>query len=69
MDTAELVTVELVTSLNPLTRIRATLWVAHGPDGHHWLLARTTQRDAMQDGLAYFLATRSLDASGRWVIA
>lgn len=46
-----------------------TLYVADGPDGHTWLLKRTTEADALRDGLAYFMATRKLDASGRWVTA
>lgn len=46
-----------------------TLYVAHGPDGHTWLLKRGTEAAAHRDGLAYFLATRELDAAGRWVLS
>ena len=45
------------------------MYVADGPDGHTWLLKRTTEEAALRDGLAYFLATRELDANGRWVIS
>lgn len=45
----------------------AGMFVTHGPDGHAWLLKRTTEETALRDGLAYFLATRDLDVAGRWV--
>jgi len=47
---------------------RIPMYVADGPDGHVWLLKRTTEDAALRDGLAYFLATRELDGSGRWVL-
>lgn len=42
-------------------------YVAHGPDGHRWLLWRTTEAAALADGRAYFLATRVHDGT-KWVI-
>ena len=45
----------------------AGMFVAHGPDGHAWLLKRMTEDAAIRDGLAYFLATRAL-VGGRWVV-
>lgn len=44
-----------------------TMYVAHGPDGHEWMLKRMTESAAAADGLAYFLATRKL-IDGRWVL-
>lgn len=49
-------------------RPRETIFVAHGPDGHGWLLKRLTPEAAARDGLAYFLATRVL-RDGHWVLA
>ena len=44
------------------------MYVAHGPDGHVWLIKRTTREAALRDGEAYFLATRIKGEDGRWVL-
>jgi hypothetical protein len=62
METQTLITVQQVDSP------RETIFVAHGPDGHSWLLKRLTRVAAEKDGLAYFLATRVL-RDGRWVLS
>lgn len=49
-------------------RNRAPMYVVDGPDGHGALLMRTTEDAALGDGLAYFLATRTLGVDGRWTI-
>lgn len=47
---------------------RITVWFAHGPDGHTYLLKRLTEEAALRDGLTYFLETRTFDTTiGRWV--
>lgn len=60
------VTVEPIVVRDPLTGSRTPMFVCHGPDGHKWLLKRLSAEAAMADGLAYFMATRTIDASGRW---
>lgn len=52
-----------------VTTREGVMFVAHGPDGHMWLLKRFTREAAANDGLAYFLSTRALGADGRWVVA
>jgi len=44
-------------------------YVAHGPDGHRWLLKRGTAEAAKAAGLAYFLSHYCRDDRGRWVVA
>lgn len=67
--TAPMITVQRVESGGPGTlRPRETLFVAHGQDGHVWMLARLSPEAAARDGLAYFLATRTL-CDGRWVLS
>lgn len=63
------ITAEQIEVTNPITRERTTMYVAHGPDGHTWLLKRLTEEAALRDGIAYFLKTRELDAIGRWVLS
>lgn len=62
-------TAELIDVVDPFTRARTPMWVAHGPDGHTWQLKRFTKEAALRDGLAYFRETCELDASGRWVLS
>jgi hypothetical protein len=65
----ELITVEQIEDGGPGTlRPRMTMFVAHGADGHTWLLKRTTAEAAARDGLAYFLKTR-VQHEGRWYIS
>lgn len=66
---APAMTIEPIEVVDPLTRARTPMFVAHGPDGHVWLLKRLTREAALRDGLAYFLETCELDASGRWVLS
>lgn len=61
------ITAEMVEVFDWLSASRITLYFAHGPDGHTHLVKRLTREAALRDGLAYFLETRQLDASGRWV--
>lgn len=63
------ITVEPIEVVDAFTRARTPMYVAHGPDGHTWMLKRFTKEAALHDGLAYFLETRELDASGRWVLS
>jgi hypothetical protein len=60
--------VEPIVVRDPLTGSRTPMFVCHGPDGHEWLLKRLSAEAAMADGVAYFMATRTIDASGRWVL-
>ena len=69
MTTQPEITVEPIEVTNPITRERTPMYVAHGPDGHTWMLKRLTKESALRDGLAYFLETRELDAGGRWVLS
>lgn len=62
-----MITIQMIDE-RPTFGQRATMYVAHGPDGHTWLLKRTTSDAALRDGLAYFLATRTL-VSGKWVLS
>lgn len=61
------ITAEMVEVFDWISASRITLYFAHGPDGHTHLVKRLTREAALRDGLAYFLETRELDASGRWV--
>lgn len=45
------------------------MFIAHGPDGHRWLIKRLTREAAAADGLAYFLAGYCRDDRGRWCVA
>lgn len=64
-----LINVEQIEVGGPGTlRPRETVFVAHGPDGHTWLLTRTTAAAAARDGHTYFMSTRVLH-KGRWYIA
>ena len=62
------ITVEPILVVDPLTRDRMPMYVAHGLDGHRWLLKRLTEEAALRDGLAYFLSYYELDACGRWAL-
>lgn len=68
-DPAPTITAELIEVFDWFAACRVKFYVAHGPDGHVWLLKRSTKEAALRDGLAYFLETRERDASGRWVAA
>ncbi len=56
-----------ITTQEVMTR-DGVMFVAHGPDGHMWLLKRFTRKDAIRDGEEYFLATRVRGSDGRWVL-
>ncbi len=68
MITAADITVEPIEVVDPFTRGRTAMFVAHGPGGHTWLLERMTAESARADGLAYFLSTRVLH-NGRWYLS
>lgn len=62
------ITARAVEARDPLSGARHQWFVADGPDGHAWLLKRTTEEAALVDGLAYFLATRTWD-NCKWVLS
>lgn len=62
MDEPSIITVQNVSSG------REPTFVAHGPDGHRWLIARGSEEAALRDGTEYFLATRVLNSDGIWVL-
>ncbi len=68
MEKTPVITTELIDVVNPFTRARTPMYVAHGPDGHVWLLKMLTEEAALRAGLSYFLETRRLDTNGRWVL-
>lgn len=47
---------------------KRTMYFAHGPGQHRYLLAANTAEYAAEQGLAYFLRTRAQDANGEWVL-
>ena len=59
------ITTEQIEIADPLTGARSIEFVAHGPEGHRWLLKRMTPASAQRDGLAYFTRTRAL-RNGKW---
>lgn len=60
--------VQEIVVTHPIDKTRTLMWVAHGPDGHDWLLKRLTKEAAERDGLAYFLETREIGPDGHWRI-
>jgi hypothetical protein len=62
-------TTKLVTAREFFSKLEnRTLYMAEGPENAKSLLARATAEDAERDGLAYLLATRRQDETGKWVI-